>query len=518
MPQQPFLSLLYLFSLLLPQYLALVLAQVESSIPDLVPRTGVEKVPPFSANALDDRLYLPVQIGGIVAAYGLSLVFVVITLFSLSKKRRERLRAGEDEALMDENQGAKDLLEAQFGFTQPAAASQNYLSLPAAQPTITVSNFSYPSPAQIGLYSPSPCLLRSPTRNSSPPGRNMSVDQRVVEADREMAQQQLEEMYRHVMEHECAKEMGIVEAAPFNKESSSQHAPTLPTASKKGRSMPARLNFALGKGEKGHSRTSGLLSALLSPRRKPMKGIDISSPIMTPHTSTFPQRDFSDPSNSTSNRLRVPPPPPPPTAIPLGPMSFVSTGVRQSGAPLLGPPVVSQSIDERLSTRVAPGKMGLGEARGREGADGDAAMREHQPAPLIGLPSSPRAGISSYPLPASPRSPRPAMTAAQPKSPPSAVRTGGMLPLRAYESAMGSPSAAACKTKQTVFEKKEGQWPTARPTPRTAGAVPYSPYQPATPCIPVTPTLVTREDRRRLKKITPKTPTMEMVKSDDDLW
>ena len=36
--------------------------------------------------------------------------------------------------------------------------------------------------------------------------------------------------------------------------------------------------------------------------------------------------------------------------------------------------------------------------------------------------------------------------------------------------------------------------------------------------IPITPTLVTKQDRKRMKKAEPKTPVLEMVKSDDEVW
>ena len=58
---------------------------------------------------------------------------------------------------------------------------------------------------------------------------------------------------------------------------------------------------------------------------------------------------------------------------------------------------------------------------------------------------------------------------------------------------------------------------TAR-TPLTGNPVPYSPYQPFSPVIPITPSLVTKADRKRMKRMEPKTPTLQMVKGDDELW
>jgi len=79
-------------------------------------------------------------------------------------------------------------------------------------------------------------------------------------------------------------------------------------------------------------------------------------------------------------------------------------------------------------------------------------------------------------------------------------------------------------TKTTVLERtnrSNGPQTAGLRTPWSGGAVPYSPYQPFTPMIPVTPRLVTKEDRKAMKKAMraiPKTPTMEMVGGDDEIW
>jgi hypothetical protein len=36
--------------------------------------------------------------------------------------------------------------------------------------------------------------------------------------------------------------------------------------------------------------------------------------------------------------------------------------------------------------------------------------------------------------------------------------------------------------------------------------------------IPITPRLVTKADRKAMKKMESKTPVLEMIKSDDELW
>jgi hypothetical protein len=36
--------------------------------------------------------------------------------------------------------------------------------------------------------------------------------------------------------------------------------------------------------------------------------------------------------------------------------------------------------------------------------------------------------------------------------------------------------------------------------------------------MPITPRLVTKEDRKKMKKMVGRSPTVELVRSDDELW
>lgn len=212
------------------------------------------------------------------------------------------------------------------------------------------------------------------------------------------------------------------------------------------------------------------------------------------------------------------PPPPPPIPTDQVPFGAVRT------APITPPdnsPQSVQSIDERLEEQLPPpppkdNKNGHNRQVSLAPTEGDpqSATSEHSMSPLtVGLPQSPKPGAR---FPALPASPKPGQTFSRANAP-SAVRTGGTLPLRAYENALNSPSVSSQTTQQTVFERRGPLSPSGAMTPYTAG-VPYSPYQPFTPCVPMTPSLVTREDRRRMKRLVPKTPTVEMVKAAEDIW
>jgi hypothetical protein len=472
---------------------------------DWSPAPAPEDGPPFSAGALRDPKYLPAEIGGIVAAYGVSLVLVAITLLSLAKKRREHIQAGNEE--LDYAQEPKQL----YGAESPSVPfhPQHLDHSQAPLRRSGVPNFSYPSPLNTqfdDITAPqAPYIYPSPISSVGAPGVDPSVDQSVVAADREMAQNQLEDMYKHVMEHEEAKQRGIILDAPVYATQQRQSASDK-SVLKKEKYKPANLNLGGDYQGKTQSKTSSFFSALRSPRKKAIKGVNISSPIMTPQSATFPRAESQEMSAIPRREYAPPPPPPIPTdQIPFG------AQVRNSGAPPTPnmSPESTQSIDERINSQLGP--SGTSNAARYE-ADPESATSQ---TPLVGLPSSPKPGAT---FPSLPSSPKPGATFQRPNAP-SAVRTGGNLPLRAYEPALSSPSVMAFTTKQTVFERRGGPLsPMTGRTPMTAGAVPYSPYQPYTPVVPMTPSLVTKEDRRRMKRMVPKTPTTEMVKSSEDVW
>lgn len=492
---------------------------------DWDPAPAPEDGPPASANALRDKSYLPAQIGAIVGAYAFSLVIVALTLLCLAKKRREHLKAANDEIdfEIDYDPDSKDTSQEGFNLAIAPNAFSSYehiQRLQLHQAPAVVPNFSYPSPTKAEFTDPGLDIYPSPISPSSAPGTDPHVDQSVVAADKAMAQSQLEEMYKYVMEHEEAKQKGITldppmplatsaAASPVERHSTSERS-AKSTLSKKERNKPANLTLSATGDEKPQSRTSSLFSALRSPKKKASKGVSISSPIMTPQSGTFPRQEIQE-MGSIPPRHYAPPPPPP---IP----EFEAAAVARNSAAPITPdisPQSVQSIDERIAVQLDTSR-GTIHRRDLSVAptenDPESATSMHSSAPLVGLPASPRS--PGFHRPSLPSSPKPGASFSRP-NPPSAVRTGGSLPLRAYEPALSSPRSQT--TKQTVFERKGPLSPTGR-TPFTAGAAPYSPYQPYTPVVPMTPSLVTKEDRKRMKRLVPKTPTMEMVQSSDDVW
>ncbi len=494
-----------LASALLPLVHASVLSDLHHNY--FAPTPAPDDGPAFSAHALRNKKYLPVEVGGIVGAYAVALIFVALGLLSLSRTRRDHL-------LLDEEDQA-DAYAAAFeqiyspGFPTEADPFPLAGKLAGGQ----VPNFSYKSPTR-SEFNGTPYIYPplSPARTSVP-GVDFQVDQEIVAADREMAQNQLEDMYKHVMEHEEAKEKGVsLEPAIYGQASQGNRA-----VSKK--SKPTSLNLNGGNEEKARSRASSFFSGLRSPRKSKPKGVNISSPIMTPQTGTFPRYNDQEMSAIPPRQYAPAAPPPLPTDRNAFAGQARSSGMTLPLTPGQAPEIRIQSIDGRLGAQLSQINTSKDASQLPTEEDPESAVSQHSQAPLLGrptsgLPTSPKPGATFAPLPLSPRP----GARFQRTNAPSAVRTDGTLPLRAYEPALSSPSTArqTTKTKHTVFERLGPLSPSAAPW--TATSVPYSPYQPFSPCEPVTPSLVTKQDRKRMKKMAPKTPTVEMVRSSDEMW
>ncbi|KAK4232537.1 hypothetical protein QBC38DRAFT_352271 [Podospora fimiseda] len=541
------------------------------------PTPSPEDGPPASRNAIRDPKYLPYQIGGIAGSYALCLIIVALFLLAFHKKRRQILDNSdlpEEEAgllafnpfpqpflLQSEEDYKKEFeqfeREQQYGQVQQYAQEQQYSQeqfgqdqkygqrLTVQTTNLGVSNKGYSqtplSPRFKGPLSPtksqySVCTATSPTSTILAAGIDLSVDQTIVSRDRNMAQAQLEEMYKHVMEQERAKEEGrTYQPPPIASPSvnSLPFTPLTPGGMKRERNKPSNLN--LGQ-EKTQSRTSSMFSFLKSPRKsKSQVGMNISSPILTPMSGTFPRGPYQQHDEQEMNAIpprqyapAMPPPVPAiPSDLPFRRQASASASTSHLPSPDISP-VSTQSIDSRINPSLAAPPAQQSQSHSRTGSD--AESRSSTPhSQTVGLPTSPKPGVNRFPslasldsLPASPR-PNQVSFAATPTTG-TAVRPGGALPFRAYEPSIVSPSQSSFNTtKQTVFTRAapgplSPGMQTGMRTPYTGVPVPYTPYQPFSPVVPITPALVTREDRKRMKRLEPKTPTVEMVRDTDDVW
>lgn len=429
---------------------------------DWDPAPSPEDGPPLSAGALRDKSYLPAEIGGIVGAYVFVVITILLALFFVGRrlrKARELAAQNDVEMLVGHVINPAAYYPSPISPTSAATAFRT-----AAWPTAEKTQNPYVFPSQ----------------NCSPvsPGTNPGVDSRIIQADREILNRGLEDLYAHVMEQEEAKAAGLNIAdmpAPTPLPSASPQRQSTASSKRLEKTKPANL----GSTEKTHSRTSSLISSLKSPKRKGIRGLKISSPMATPLSTTFPATYASD-EEPLSPRHYQPPPPPP---VPEGQMPYQYHSRNNSSVQTADPSPISptRSIAENLASV------------------------------SMGPPPNNRSVATNRPL---------NLTIPGPVSvnPSSATSSTRQLPFRAFDPPPGlsSPSFSH-STKTTVLERTTPLSPGLK-TPWSAGATPYSPYQPFTPLVPITPRLITREDRKAMRRMEPKSPVMEMVKDSDDLW
>ncbi|OBT67825.1 hypothetical protein VE03_02417 [Pseudogymnoascus sp. 23342-1-I1] len=433
---------------------------------DWDPAPSPEDGPALSAGALRDKAYLPAEIGGIVGAYVFVVASLFLALFFVGRRLRKatELAAAQNDVEM---LGGHMLNPAAYYPSPISPTSAATAFQTAAWPTVEKNQIPYIFPAQ----------------NCSPisPGTNPGVDSRIIEADREVLNRGLEDLYAHVMEQEEAKAAGLNVAdmpAPTPLPSASPQRQSTASSKRLDKIKPANLSST----EKTHSRASSLISSLKSPKRKGIRGMKISSPMATPISTTFPATYASD-EEPLSPRNYQPPPPPP---VPQGQMPYQYHSRNNSSV---------QTLQTADPSPVSPTR----------------SIAENLALASMGPPPNNRTIATNRPLNLT-------IPGAPSVNPSSASSSTRQLPFRAFDPPPGlsSPSFSH-STKTTVLERTTPLSPGLK-TPWSAGATPYSPYQPFTPLVPITPRLITREDRKAMKKLEPKSPVMEMVKDKDDLW
>ncbi|RFU36196.1 hypothetical protein B7463_g26, partial [Scytalidium lignicola] len=457
---------------------------------DWYPAPSPEDGPPLSAGASRDKSLLPAQIGGIIGAYVFSVCVVGLALLFIGRRLRHRITSARDIELVEPGLKA-------YGIDPSPISPGPYGS--------GVRNFSWPSPEKTDR---NPYVF--PVNSASPQSsvrEDPFVDRRVVEADRMMLQRDLEDIYAHVMVQEEAKAQGIIlkdpvlppgrMPAPLPAEAPQRQFSHLKKAEK---NRPANLDVDSTK-SKHESLASSILSSIKSPRRKGIRAMKISSPIHTPGSASFPKSAASD-EEPLSPRFYAPPPPPP---VPNNQVSFThSRNNSTSAVSRVSPVSPTQSAAER------PWGAFEFQRHPRQNMSQTSVQSSQDPSSATSATSA----TSQTPL--YPTSKSPVQSSTQGAS--SVPRS---LPFRAYDPPASSPSGFSHTTKTTVLERTSPLSPALHSgmrTPWSAGAAPYSPYQPFTPVMPITPTLVTKADRKRAKKVQPRTPVLEMIKSDDELW
>ena len=160
---------------------------------DWYPAPSPQNGPPLSAHASRDPALLPAQIGAVVGSYLFSVCIVGSALILIGRRLRFRSQSGA-KALDIE------MVEPHFPNFGPSPIS------PGGH-----RNFSWPSPEKDirnpYIFPPSTTTINgSPV---SPVGVDSSFDTRIIDADRDMLQRDLEDIYAHVMQQEDAKAAGV---------------------------------------------------------------------------------------------------------------------------------------------------------------------------------------------------------------------------------------------------------------------------------------------------------------------
>lgn len=480
--------------------------------------------PPLSAGALRDPAYLPAEIGGIVGAYVLCVAIVGIGLIIVGRRSR---RSAETAARVRD-----------IEMVVPPEVAYKFDPSPSTPGIGADRNFTWPSPDKTDrnphIFPPSSKI----SIPASPPGVvDPTFDYRIVEADREMMERNLEDLYAHVMEQEDAKAAGL---SPREMPLPPQLAgigPVPPIAPQRQSSppkkhskllrRPSELTIDDQKSTKAHSRSSSLISSLKSPgKRKTIRG-RISSPMATPLSASFPKQ-ASDEEPLTPKYYKPPPPVPTDQEPYYGHSRNTSNGhsisPTQSIAEKLtyDPTLPSRSITHFKTHRTNPSQTSVRSSSTQ--ADPASATSATSQTPLYPLQTSLKPAFAAPPQRTSQRTPQPLTLhpTANYQARPQAAPATRALPFRAFDPPLASPSFTQT-TKTTVLERTSPLSPglntAGQPrTPWSALAVPYSPYQPFTPMVPITPRLVTREERKEKKKAESKRPVLELIKSEEELW
>lgn len=248
-----------------------------------------------------DRKLLSIQVGCIVAAYVISIVFTLSLFFFVGRRLRR------------EKQTSNYSLEM-------------IMMHPAKEPVTTDPSPSSPLPGKGGFGMSLNSLGRSDRMtHASADDSVTSIDENVVESDRRRAQEQMEMLYAAVMEHDAQKAAGIptVEEhhypaprsplrspryAGYSNPPTEEPAPQSEERLSKKRSSSRLSRLSNLSIFSTNSRSSGPLSGKLRSPRISLRKLPISSPVGSPAGDASDAYAESQP---LTPRIYTPGPPPP---------------------------------------------------------------------------------------------------------------------------------------------------------------------------------------------------------------
>ncbi|KIV99378.1 uncharacterized protein PV09_08923 [Verruconis gallopava] len=478
--------------------------------PALPPECG----PPLSFNAIRNKSKLPAQICGLVGAY---IFFLVATgTLLLTWGRRLRKRAEQATGALKE---IEMMNKSDYGLASPAPSHGSWFRKGLKHLSHSSSN-----------KSPHPDYPKSPGIESV-----NSFDDRVIQKDREAAQQEMDRLYAAVAKHEEARRSQARISKAESRESMRSAVTTTDAISAAGPKLPpapdARKNLRVQISELPPRE---IPNSPRSPRSMNSQGVPKS-----PYRAIYPS--FPSPGAYSFTSSHQP-------ATPMTPFSPGRVELPDDMYPASPPPKhVHMQIPPKSSGNDSSSSNKSKKLQAiknlRIGGNSDANAEDRQPL----SPTTPAGAPHGYaepmsaktfatnesedysrerldeprPLPAS----RPTLQISLPSSP-KANRSpvGGTLPLRAFQNSSGDYPMSPGPVKQTILERKNdriGRGPLTARTPRTGVPMtPYTPYMPFTPITPVTPGLMSRKMRKERIKAQGQRVLMEEdeVPDEDEMW
>ncbi|ORX95103.1 hypothetical protein BCR34DRAFT_579509 [Clohesyomyces aquaticus] len=478
--------------------LLLITTWVDAAPGFILPRSPAWSIPenaaPGEGFVPSNAKPLPAQICGIVGGYVLTVLIWGVLLLVVGRRMRRKTENSPKTLELE--------LVTNRSFIRTPLSPASAKSTTSWSKRIFKKN---PSINESVIGSPTSPAIHSPA----------SFDHKVVEANRERAQLEMERLYAAVLDHDKKKSVQVSE----------QDATELQERRPPSSSGPAerRPSFNAGLADRRPSSNAGLsdrtpsASASMSERKPSGTSERRPSAINTrvargepPSNPASPMKAIYPPGYHSStptapvprDRLREQVPVSPRNVLPASPRSVLSKKSTASGGPSSSRSARFNLKNLRISGPIQkyPGTSANDEQRT------PLSPRFYSP----GAPPSPPTQQTSPTTPADAEAyerldevqplPRPApsrFNSANASSPTgrSATSSSGSLPLRGFSEPLKSPDI------QTTYVDRRLQ-KLSLTTPQTSVPfTPYSPYMPFTPITPITPHLVTKKDRKMSKKV-----------------
>ncbi|KAF2465483.1 uncharacterized protein BDR25DRAFT_306621 [Lindgomyces ingoldianus] len=425
----------------LPSALSLLLiTSWADAAPGFIPRDpahALEGRAPTSNYVARNATPLPAQICGLVGGYVLTVLIWGVLLLTVGRRMRRK------------TQTSPKTLELELVTTKPPVKTP--ASPGSARSVTSWSKKLFKKPPSISdsaVGSPQSPVVQSPS----------SFDQKVVEADRERAQAEMERLYAAVMDHDRKKS--------YSQVSTTEHEETGPKDRR-----PSEISTSATR--EPQSNPSSPIKAIYppgyhnGPPTAPLPRDRLrDQPPASPRSILSKKSHNSIASSSSKTRfnlknLRISGP------IQKYPGESVHDEARTPLSPRFYNPGAPPSPPTQQNSPATPGDEEAYEK-----------LDEVQPLPH---PAPQRVGSSSH---------SPTTNGNR-----SATSSSNSLPLRGFAEPLKSP-----ELRTTYVDRRMDKL--SMTTPKTGVPyTPYSPYMPFTPVTPITPHLVTKKDRKASKKI-----------------